>query len=100
MKKTLAGILSESREQAQKTVDVIDKLIEKSKEAGVEWPELEEEPNPDDYELIPATKGCIGCVFYHSNGEGECQVAYNAEFDCTGMTAISGIFIKKQPEDE
>jgi len=42
MKKTLAEILSESREQAQKTVDVIDKLIEKSKEAGIEWPELEE----------------------------------------------------------
>jgi len=43
MKKTLAEILADSREQAQKTVDVIDKLIAESKEAGVEWPELEEE---------------------------------------------------------
>ena len=95
MKKTLAEILSESREQAQKTVDVIDKLIEKSKEAGIEWPELEDEPNPDDYKFIPATKGCKGCAFLE---KGDCAVMGNEDFYC--LHPFSGIYVKKQPEDE
>lgn len=41
--KTLADILKECREEAQKTVDVIDKLIENTKEAGVVWPVLDDE---------------------------------------------------------
>ena len=42
MKKTLEEILNEARDQAQATVNVIDRLIAESKAAGVEWPEIEE----------------------------------------------------------
>jgi hypothetical protein len=41
--KTLAEILADAREQAQITVEVIDKLIAESKESGTYWPELEDE---------------------------------------------------------
>jgi hypothetical protein len=43
MKKTLEEILSEpvNIEDLIRTKKVIDKLIEKSKEAGIEWPETE-----------------------------------------------------------
>lgn len=96
MKKTLAEILAESREQAQKTVDVIDKLIAESKEAGIEWPELEDEPNPDDYKLIRGKPGsCSGCAFHKGGG---CAVMGNGDFYC--LPPFSGIYVKKQPEDE
>jgi len=89
MKKTLEQILAEAREQAEKTVSVIDKLIADSKEAGVIWPELE--PNRADYKLVPATD-CRGCAFYIDE---ECTENYNPEFDCTGLDGgYNGIFVK------
>jgi len=69
MKKTLEQILAEAREQAEKTVSVIDKLIAESKRAGVVWPELEDnivEIDGEKYREVEKSS-CDGCAFSYIN---------------------------------
>ena len=88
MKKTLEEILSEpvNIEDLIRTEKVIDKLIEKSKEAGVEWPETEEPLNPEDYVLIEENSGsCEQCVFFiapENKKDARCHVHSDGRFNC------------------
>jgi hypothetical protein len=60
MKKTLAEILAENTDEIIRQAKAINKLIEKSKEAGIEWPELED-------------KGKYICWHYSGTGCSSCR---------------------------
>ena len=89
MKKTLAEILSDCREQMQQSIDTIDKLISESKDQGVEWPEVEE-VEVFHFDGCPPLKKvtapyCTGCFFWEQskepcpNGEFACGIAPKAD---------------------
>lgn len=92
MKKTLAELLEECRDQAQKTSDAINSLIAESKRLGVVWPELEETDfDPGHYDKIEGSS-CDGCAFHCASG---CLAAGHKGFNCFP----NFIFVKKQNQE-
>lgn len=59
MKKTLAEILSDCREQMQQSIDTIDKLIAETQNQGIEWPELDEIEVPKSTKILSETRAII-----------------------------------------
>jgi len=69
MKKSIKQILDTCAAEMQSARDAIGKMVDDSKGKGVEWPELEEEPE-DDTRRAPICRMCHGNGCHSCNYEG------------------------------
>lgn len=84
MKKTLEQVLIEQAEQIEKSAEAIRQIVAKSKDAGIVWPEIDENEQIFNFRGCPPLKKvitpyCTGCFFYGESGNIPCPTG---EYSC------------------